>query len=101
VRSGKYFFGSRTSWDRGLDVTITWLFRQAQAFGFPVVPEVYIRTERSLGVPLAHGVITAGCGRLSRFIYKTPVVFGAAMSWKDDRLIEICLKSVLIAPARS
>ena len=99
MRSGKYLFGSRTSCDSGLDVTTIWLFRQAQAFGFPVVPEVYIRTEISLSVPLAQGVVTKGGGRLSSFTYMTSVLLG--MSWNDDRLIEICLKPALIAPARS
>lgn len=46
-------------------------------------------------------MIKLGCGRLFRFIYRTPVVFGWEMSWNDDRLIEICLKSALMAPARS
>lgn len=86
MRRGKYFFGSRASCERILLVAIRRLLRQAQALGFPVVPEVYIRTATSLRVPFAQGATALGVGRLFRFTNDTVVEEG--ISWNDDRFIE-------------
>lgn len=101
MRSGKYFFGFLASCARVLLVTINRLFRQAQALGFPVVPEVYIRTATSLRVPFAQGVTTLGGGSSFRFTKTAPEGYGEGASWNDDRLMAKCFKSLLINLARS
>jgi hypothetical protein len=77
------------------------MFRQAQALGFPVVPEVYMRTAMSLGVLFAQGATTAGWGRSFRFTREKPGLFGEVICENDDRLIEKCFRLTFINPARS
>ena len=63
MRRGKYLEGLEASREVGVAVRhIRWL-RIAQALGFPVVPEVKIRAERSATVAFAGGEMVCGVGR--------------------------------------
>ena len=80
VRRGKYFFGLARSWGRGLEVTIIWLLRIPQALGFPVVPDVKIKAQRSDIVAFCGGEIVVGIGRLEELsVVSEPSMIGTLL----------------------
>jgi hypothetical protein len=72
--------------DVGVAVMHIWWFRIAQAFGFPVVPEVKIRAERSRGVAFAGGAIVLGIGRVEEVRNVIDGSVGGRTASKEPRL---------------
>jgi len=73
------------SWERGVEVTQIWWLRIAQALGFPVVPEVKIKTDRSTGVAFAGGDINVGVGKFSDLRRVMEELLGGVTFPKDPR----------------
>lgn len=68
--------------DNGVEVIRVSMLRIAHALGFPVVPDVYIRTERSFGVRFAAGrPVGENCCSVSRVRSSTGPV---SMAPKDE-----------------
>ena len=93
--------GLLTSCERGFDTTNPWWFRIAQAFGLPVVPEVYIRHVRSRGVLFAVGDGVDGLGRSSVLMRTVEGFVDGETFWKDDKLREKWRKELGTNSARS
>jgi hypothetical protein len=86
--------------DVGVAVMHIWWLRIAQALGFPVVPEVKIKAERSRGVAFAGGEMVLGVGRVEEVRSVIDGSVGRKAS-KELRLRVKCRLSPTMKLARS
>jgi hypothetical protein len=94
VRTGKYFLGCRKSCVCEVAVAQIMRLRIAQALGRPVVPEVYIRTARSVGRRGAGERDGGFVGRVSGVIRIAEKLEREVTEGKAKRLREKCGKSL-------
>ena len=93
--------GLDKSRDVGVAAMHIWWLRIAQALGFPVVPEVKIRAERSRGEDGVAGEIVAGTGRVDEVMRVMEGSVGGGALVKDPRSIVTCRLSPTTKEERS